>query len=178
MKNTSGLLVRTAIVILMNALAISSKATPFLPFADTSVTKDPAIHYLRMNEINAHAARDFIGRFPAITTEKWLRSTTGYAVKFSENDVINHVYYDRAGNFIKTIRYYVEKNIPARFKKLLLSEFSDYTIVAATELITEKEKSFYFHIKNRKRIKTVKIESDIIQVTADFRNAEQDLKNL
>jgi hypothetical protein len=175
MKNTSGLLVRMAIVVLVNTLAFSSQATPFLSFADTVVTKDPAIHYLRLNEINAHAARDFIARFPTITTEKWLRGTTGYAVKFSENEITTHVYYDRAGNFIKALRYYVEKSIPARFKKPLLNEFTDYTIVAAIELITEKEKSFYFHIKNRKRLKTVRIVSDIIEVTADYRNAEQDL---
>ena len=175
MKNTSSLLVRMAIVVLINTLAFSSQANPFLPFADTVVTKDPSIHYLRLNEINAHAARDFIARFPASTNEKWMRGTTGYTVKFSENEIITHVYYDRAGNFIKALRYYVENSIPARFKKSLLSEFSDYTIVAGTELITAKEKSFYFHIKNRKRIKTVRIVSDILEVTADYRNAEQDL---
>lgn len=176
MKNTSGLLVRMAIVVLMITLAFSSGATTTLAFADTGATKEPAVHYLRLNEINAHAARDFIGRFPAITTEKWLRTSTGYSAKFSENDVISNVYYDRAGNYIKVLRYYVEKNIPARLKNILRSEFNDYTIVAATELITVKEKSFYIHIKNRKRIKTVKIVSDTIEVTADFRNAEQDLK--
>ena len=176
MKNTSGLLVRMAIVVLMIVPAISTEATPFLPFADTSVTKDPTIHYLRLNEVNAHAARDFIRRFPAITTEKWLRTATGYSAKFSDNDVLSNVYYDRAGHYINTIRYYEEKNIPAGLKNLLRSEFSDYTIVAATELIKEKEKSFYFHIKNRKRIKTVRIVSDTIEITADFRNAELDLQ--
>lgn len=176
MKNTPGLLVRMAIVVLMNTLAFTSSAATKHIFADTGTTKDPIVHYLRLNEINGHAARDFGERFPSITTGKWLRGTTGYAVKFSENDVICHVYYDRSGNFIKTIRYYVEKNIPVRFRNILHSEFSDYTIVAGTELITEKERNFYVHIKNRRRIKTVRIVSDTIEVTADFRNAEQDLK--
>lgn len=176
MKNTSGLLVRMAIVVLMNAPAFSSAAATRLPFADTGTFKTPATHYLRLNEINAHAARDFAGRFSEITTGKWLRSTTGYTVKFSENEVLCYVYYDRAGYFIKTIRYYVEKNIPVRFRNALRSEFSDYAIVAATELITEKEKSFYFHLKNRKKIKTVRIVSDIIEVIADYRNAEPELR--
>jgi hypothetical protein len=176
MKNRSGLLVRMAIVVLLHALAISSKASPSIPFADTTVIKDPGIHYLRLNEINAHAARDFTGRFPAITTQKWLRTATGYSAKFSENDVPNNVYYDRGGHYINTIRYYAEKNIPVRLINVLRSEFSDYTILAATELISEKEKSFYLHIKNRTRIKTVKIVADTIEVTADFRNAEQDLQ--
>jgi hypothetical protein len=176
MNNTSGLLVRMAIVVLMNTFALSSGATTTLAFADTGAIKNPAVHYLRLNEINSHAARDFIARFPAITTEKWLRTPSGYAAKFSENEVHSNVNYDRAGNYINTLRYYAEKNIPARLKNVLRSEFSDYTIVAATELITEKEKTFYFHIKNRKRIKTVKIVSDTVEVTADFRNAEQDLQ--
>lgn len=163
-----------AVVVLMNASAISSSASN-TPLSDTGLAKNQSSHYLRLNEINAHAARDFVDRFPNVNTQKWLRTTNGYSAKFTENEVLNNVYYDRVGNYINTIRYYQEKNIPARLKNILRHEFGDYTIVAGTELITSKEKSFYFHIKNRKRIKTVKIVADTIEITADYRNAEQDL---
>lgn len=64
---------------------------------------------LRLNEIKARAARDFAYRYPQIDNERWFRYKTGFAAKFSQNQVLSSVYYDRMGYFITTIRHYREK---------------------------------------------------------------------
>lgn len=165
MKNMSTLLQRVAMIVLVNTLAITSIAAGDPPNGDK----------LRMNEIKARAARDFAGRFPFIDNERWYKYNTGFSAKFSQNSVMNNVYYDRSGYYITTIRYYKERNIPNRLKKLVQKAFTDYTIVSATEVITTKESSFQFNLKNKARIKTVKLTEQELEVTGDYRNGELDL---
>jgi hypothetical protein len=166
MHNTSALLLRVAVIVLVKAIVFTSFASDDPPRGDK----------LRMNEIKARAARDFSVRYPQVDYERWYRFKAGFSAKFSQNQVLSNVYYDRMGYFITTIRYYKEKAIPTRLKKVIQKEFADFTIVSATEVITEKESSFHFNIKNKTRLKTVKISDTELEVTGDYRNAELDLK--
>jgi hypothetical protein len=171
MNNIKTLLVRVAMIVLVITIAITSFAINF--------DNDPpggGNDKLRMNEIKARAARDFAGRFPTIDNERWYRFKTGFSAKFSQNQVMNNVYYDRMGFYITTIRYYKEKNIPVRFKKVIQQNFADYTIISATEVITSKESSFHFNIKNKTRLKTVKISESELEITGDYRNGDLDLQ--
>jgi hypothetical protein len=158
--------------LLMLVFVASGFINSALAYSDTSAHKYPPDHMLRLNEVNSRAARDFFHRFPGISTEKWMLISDGYAAKFSEMEVRNVVYYDRSGNYMNNVRYFPENTVPAYIKELVQYEFSDYTIIAGIELMAPKEHSFHINIKNRKRVKVLKITGETIEVTVDFRNAE------
>jgi hypothetical protein len=172
MKNKSTRLVRVAIAIFVIAIFNSSCSST----KNVSVHNDPQRgDKLRMNEIKSRAARDFSLRYPAIKNERWFRFKTGFSAKFSQEEVMNNVYYDRMGFFITAIRYYKEKNIPAELKKSIEDSFEGYTIISATESITNKESIFLVNIKSKTRLKTVKFTGNFMEITGDYRNADLDL---
>jgi hypothetical protein len=171
MNNIKMPLVRVAISILVITIATIS----FSFINDNVHRRGDGDEKLRMNEIKARAARDFSDRYPGIDNERWYRFRTGFSAKYSQNQVINNVYYDRMGFYITTIRYYKEKNIPVNLKNFIKENFTDYTIVSATEVITPKESAFHFNIKNKTRLKTVKVSDTEFEVTGDYRNGDLDL---
>ncbi len=159
---------------LLHAFALSTQANTVDTSGRLTVKKDPAI-YLRLNEVNLAAARDFVERFPDMTEERWVRASYGFSARFEKNDVISKVNYNHAGYFISSLRYYSESNIPAKYMKTLLRKCGNYTIIGATELTNKKETAFYIHIKNKRRVKTVKVYEDFVEVVTDFRNPEHEL---
>jgi hypothetical protein len=171
MNNIKTRLVRVAMSVPVITIAIISFA--FTNYKDHR--RGDGDEKLRMNEIKARAARDFSDRYPGIDNERWYRFKTGFSAKYSQNQVLNNVYYDRMGFYITTIRYYKEKNIPADLKKFIIDNFAGYTIISATEVITPKESAFHFNIKNKMRLKTVKISDTEFEVTGDYRNGDLDL---
>ena len=169
MHNIKTPLVRGAMLVLVITIAITSSAINF----ETDPTPGDK---LRKNEIKARAARDFKGRYPNIENERWYRYRSGFSAKYSQNQVLSNVYYDRMGFYITTIRYYKEKNIPAELKDAIYDNFNGYTIISATEVITPKESAFHFNIKNKARLKTVKISETILEVTGDYKNGDPDIE--
>jgi hypothetical protein len=167
MQNSSAWLLRVAMVALVYVFTTSSTAN--------DSNDPPRGDKVRLNEVKARAARDFGVRYPQIGNERWYRYAEGFSAKFSQNQVLSNVYYDRMGYFVTTIRYYKEKNIPAKVKKEIQHAFEGYAIVSATEVITLKESSFHFNIKSKTRLKTVKLTDREMEVTADYRNGDQDL---
>lgn len=168
MKNKPTLLIQAVIAIffLISTLpATSNTQTSF----NTLSTGDP---YLRLNEINIHAARDFKKRFSQITTDKWLKLDNGYLVKFTRQGIKSQVFYNDNGQFILQTRYYTEDNMPAEVKTTLQQRFAGYSIVAVTEVLYENEGYFRINIKNNHSVKTVRIVNTSIEILEDWENGE------
>jgi hypothetical protein len=131
--------------------------------------KDP---YLRLNEINSSAARDFMKRFPLVTTDKWLKIEGGYLAKFSPDKFQTKVYYDNQGRFLAITRFYKEANTPAEIKTIIQQKFPGYEITGSTEM-TNADKSFYrVNIKNSQRFKVLQVTGYEIKVLEDLKNGE------
>ncbi len=182
MKNTPVTLVAVVICLLLTSTILTparASAIPFGIFSDTGAllqkNSTPPNKYLRLNEINARAARDFTLRYPTITDEKWLRSSHGYSVKFVQGEITNHVHYDRGGYFINALRYYGHNSIPEPLKRRIQRAFSGYSILSLTEVVNEKGSSFHLNIKNITRIKSILVTAQHIEVIDDFRNASPEL---
>src|SRR5690349_832040 len=92
MNNIKKPLLRLAMPFIAVIIAITSFA-----FINEGDPRGDGDEKLRMNEIKARAARDFADRCPGIENEKWYRYSTGFSAKFSRNQVLNNVYYDRMG---------------------------------------------------------------------------------
>ena len=128
--------------------------------------------YLRLNEVNIHAARDFKYRFAAINNDKWLKLDNGYLAKFVYRGIPNQVYYNNNGNFILRTRYFTEHSMPAPLKQLVRQRFAGYQVVMVTEVADETNSYYRINIKNTATVKTIQVVNAVITILEDWNNGE------
>ena len=111
-----------------------------------------------LNEINAHAWRNFHRLFPAATGEEtWLLSDGGYKVSFNIHGVQYQAWFGNHGVYRYSLHYYSGKEIPRDPGDLIRRKYPDYQLNIVTE-ITNGEKTVYLvRLINSMHIKTVSV---------------------
>ncbi len=89
------------------------------------------------------AVRNFKKTFKNITDEKWYEMPDGYRVNFILNNIRCRLDYDKNGNWLHTIRYYDEKQLPVEVRRLVVSSYLDYTIRTVEEIEVPHNTIFY-----------------------------------
>jgi hypothetical protein len=75
--------------------------------------------------------------FPDARQVKWLEEPDGYEVSFRQNDILTKVVYDKDAQFISSLRFYTEKNLPVTIIYRLHKKYPGKTVWGVTELSTE-----------------------------------------
>jgi hypothetical protein len=111
-----------------------------------------------LNEINAHAWRNFHRLFPAASgQENWLSSDEGYKVSFTMQGLQYQALFGNHGVYRYSLHYYPGKEIPREPGELVRRKYPDYQLNIVTE-ITDGEKTVYLvRLVNPVRIKTVSV---------------------
>jgi hypothetical protein len=111
-----------------------------------------------LNEINAHAWRNFHRLFPAATgQENWFSSEEGYKVSFSMLGLQYQAWFGNHGVYRYSLHYYAGKEIPREPGELIRRKYPDYQINIVTE-ITDGEKTVYLvRIVGPLHIKTLSV---------------------
>ncbi|HZE83508.1 MAG TPA: hypothetical protein VE035_04325 [Puia sp.] len=98
--------------------------------------------------------------FPNAEQVKWLELSDKFTVNFKDNGILTKVDYDRDGNFISSVRYYYEKNLPVNIICKLKKKFADKTVFGVTEMTTESSVEYYIKLEDAKSWTTVKSNVD------------------
>jgi hypothetical protein len=111
-----------------------------------------------LNEINAHAWRNFHRLFPtAAGEEKWFSSQEGFKVSFTLHGQAYQAWFGTHGNYRYSLHYYTGKEIPRDPGDLIRRKYPDYQLNIVTE-ITDGEKTVYLvRLVNPIRIKTLSV---------------------
>ncbi len=135
-------------------------------------TNVSGVPYLRLNEINATAARHFIRHFSSNGQEKWEMSEDCFIAIYSEagGSIENKVYYTKNGHFMYSVRTYGEDQLNPLLKRVTLDKFEAYTIKSVLEISDLKSTSYFFHIANSTNFKTVKYFDGRFEVTETYQN--------
>jgi hypothetical protein len=75
--------------------------------------------------------------FPDAKQVKWMEEPNGYEVSFRQNDILTKVVYDKDGQFVSSLRFYTEKNLPVNIICRLQKKYPGKTVWGVTELSTE-----------------------------------------
>jgi hypothetical protein len=98
--------------------------------------------------------------FPDAVQVKWTEEPTRYTVSFKQNDILTKVEYDKDGNFVNSLRYYSEKNLPVTVLCQLQKKYAGKTIFGVTELATEATTEYYIKLVDDHNWMTVKSDAD------------------
>ena len=121
-----------------------------------------------LNEINAHAWRNFHHLFPAATGEEyWFSSEEGYQVSFALKGIHYQALFSKRGGYRYSLHYYTGKELPRGPGELLRKKFPDYRVNVVTE-ITDGEKIVYLvNIVGLSAIKTISVCDGEIKVLSE-----------
>jgi hypothetical protein len=98
--------------------------------------------------------------FPDAIQVKWVEEPTRYTVSFKQNNILTKIEYDRDGNFVSSLRYYSEKNLPVTVLCQLQKKYAGMTIFGVTELATEASTEYYIKLVDDRNWMTVSSDAD------------------
>jgi hypothetical protein len=122
--------------------------------------------------ISEKMLNSFKKTFPDAQQVKWLEQADRYTVNFSENGVLTKIDYDKEGNFISSLRYYKEKNLPINILCRLQKKYADKKVFGVTEMTTDAAVEYYIKLEDDENWITVKSNADgNMQVVEKYKKA-------
>ena len=122
--------------------------------------------------ISEKMLNSFKKTFPDAQQVKWLEQADRYTVNFSENGVLTKIDYDKEGNFISSLRYYKEKNLPINILCRLQKKYADKKVFGVTEMTTDAAVEYYIKLEDDENWITVKSNADgNMQVIEKYKKA-------
>ena len=122
--------------------------------------------------INEKILKSFKQTFPDAEQVKWLEQADRYTVNFRENGILTKIDYDKDGNFISSLRYYTEKNLPINILCRLQKKYADKKVFGVTEMTSDATVEYYIKLEDDQNWITVKSNADgNMQVVEKYRKA-------
>jgi len=122
--------------------------------------------------ISEKILNSFRQTFPDAQQVKWLEQADRYTVNFKENGILTKIDYDKDGNFISSLRYYTEKNLPINILCRLQKKYADKKVFGVTEMTSESTVEYYIKLEDDQNWITVKSNADgNMQVVEKYRKA-------
>jgi hypothetical protein len=113
------------------------------------------------SELKINAVRDFTKRFGEVDNITWSRNNAHLRARFTRADIKHMVDYDHKGRWVSTIRVYDETHLRSDLRRLVKSNYIDYTIVKVIEVKIGKS-----------HVHFIKLENDISLLTLHIMNGE------
>lgn len=98
--------------------------------------------------------------FPDAREVKWVEQADKFTVNFKQGDVLTKVEYDKDGNYLNSLRYYSEKNLPVNILCRLQKKYADKTVFGVTEMSSDTSVDYYIKLEDAENWLTVHSDSE------------------
>src|ERR1700754_4468201 len=110
--------------------------------------------------------------FPDAQQVRWAEQEDKYMVNFKQGEILTKIEYDKDGNFVSSLRYYSEKNLPVSILCRLQKKYGDKKVFGVTEMTTESAVEYYIKLEDATTWMTVRSNSDgNMQVIEKYKKA-------
>jgi hypothetical protein len=106
---------------------------------------------------NDKVLKIFNATFSSPQEVTWYDHETYYDVSFVQAGIRSNVKYDKEGNFLSSIRYYGEQNLPINIVCQLKKKYADKKIFGVTEITNADEVNYFVKLEDEKNWITVKV---------------------
>ena len=110
--------------------------------------------------------------FPDAQQVKWAELEDKYMVNFKQGEILTKIEYDKEGNFLSSIRYYSEKNLPVNVLVRLQKKYADKKVFGVTEVTADNAVEYYVKLEDANNWITVRSNGDgNMQVVEKYKKA-------
>ena len=122
--------------------------------------------------ISEKMLQTFKKTFPDAQQVVWSEQGDKYTVNFRQDEILTKVEYDKDGNFLNSLRYYGEKNLPVTILCRLQKRYGDKKVFGVTEMATESSVEYYIKLEDAENWITVRSNIDgNMQVVEKYKKA-------
>jgi hypothetical protein len=114
-------------------------------------------HGRALNNISTRAVRDFHRTYREVFDEEWYSVINGYIAKFTRDNIKTRVDYDKHGNWLSTIRYMNERQMPRDLRNRVKSVYFDDRITQVEEIQNKEDKVYLIHLEGESTWKVVRV---------------------
>ena len=94
-------------------------------------------------------------------------------VNFKQGEILTKIEYDKEGNFLNSIRYYSEKNLPVNLLVRLQKKYTDKKVFGVTEVTSDNVVEYFIKLEDANNWITVKSNGDgNMQVVEKYKKAD------
>ncbi|MBD0278338.1 MAG: hypothetical protein M3342_02015 [Bacteroidota bacterium] len=97
------------------------------------------------------AEKAFLQSFPTATDVKWYKDGDMAVVRFVKDKVTAELTYDANANIVKTVRYYLEDNLPPMIVAKLKTKYPDKKIFGVTEIFADERVEYHIVLEDTDR---------------------------
>ena len=98
--------------------------------------------------------------FPNAKNVKWIDNKEGYFVSFYQNDNFNKVFYNKAGNFVYSLKYSNSEALPTNIAMSIREKFEGAKIIGVTEGTTQTSTLYNIKLSKGEKIYCVDLSTD------------------
>jgi hypothetical protein len=133
----------------------------------------PASDGARTYTISDKLLQAFKQAFPDAQQVKWAEMEDKYMVNFKQGEILTKIEYDKEGNFLNSIRYYSEKNLPVNLLVRLQKKYTDKKVFGVTEVTSDNVVEYFIKLEDANNWITVKSNGDgNMQVVEKYKKAD------
>src|SRR5450631_3551711 len=110
--------------------------------------------------VNEKLIQSFKESFPNAEQVAWEEFSGTYVVNFVDDGVRSNIAYEKDGTFLRSTRYYTERNLPYYLLINIKKKYADKKIFSITEISTISHIEYYIKLEDAKVVTTVKVDSD------------------
>lgn len=104
------------------------------------------IAFASFAEPNEKVLKAFGTAFPNVLKVEWGGTAEQPTAYFKESNMQTRVIFDKDGNFLRSLRYYTEKELPTNIMFALQKRYADKKVTGVTE-ISDAEGNITYYIK-------------------------------
>jgi hypothetical protein len=98
--------------------------------------------------------------FPNAKNVKWVDNKEGYFVSFYQNNNFNKVFYNKAGNFVYSLKYSNSDALPTNIAMAVREKFEGANILGVTEATTQTNTVYNIKLSKGEKIYCVDLLPD------------------
>jgi hypothetical protein len=129
---------------------------------------------------NAHtpvlekATRNFSREYKGATDPEWQPlKEGGFVCKFIQDGVAKRAFYDKRGNWLSTVAGYTENKMPGAVRKVVLSNYFDYSILYIHEISMAGRPVVYMvQIRDKNVIRILRVANEEVEEVRELEASE------
>jgi predicted RNA binding protein with dsRBD fold (UPF0201 family) len=95
-------------------------------------------------EPNEKVLKAFVTAFPNIAKVEWSGTNETPTAYFKMNNIQTRVSFDKDGNFLRSMRYYTEKELPTNILFAIQKKYADKKVTSVTETSDAEGTTIYY----------------------------------
>lgn len=99
--------------------------------------------------------KKFKEMFPNAEGVKWHQDEDNYLVSFTQAGNAVKIVYDKNGNFLQSLRYYGQKDLPTNILMAVKNKYAGKTIFGVTERTTSSDVTYHINLMDGTTLKNI-----------------------